>query len=108
MKILFVADGRSPIALNWMSYFVDTAHEVHLASTFACKPDLNLASFHLVPVAFMDSNLVNGDTMAGIGTKVLEVEFEPIFVPVFVIGLGRLHCQVTAKALENLIDSNKS
>ena len=52
MKILFVADGRSPIALNWIQYFVQTGHEVHLASTFPCQPELKLASLHIIPVAF--------------------------------------------------------
>ena len=52
MRILFVADGRSPIALNWMRYFVEGGHEVHLASTFRAKPQLDLASLHFVPVAF--------------------------------------------------------
>lgn len=51
MRILFVADGRSPIALQWIENFVDR-HEVHLASTFACEPILKLASLHFVPVAF--------------------------------------------------------
>jgi glycosyltransferase involved in cell wall biosynthesis len=54
MRILFVADGRSPIALNWMSYFVDSNHEIHLATTFACEPDLKFTSIHLVPVAFSE------------------------------------------------------
>lgn len=52
MKILFVADGRSPIALNWIEYFLAGKYEVHLASTFTCSVDARLASFHLVPVAF--------------------------------------------------------
>ena len=52
MRILFVADGRSPIALNWMHYFAQSGHEVHLASTFSCQPQLDLTSFHLAPVAF--------------------------------------------------------
>jgi hypothetical protein len=61
MKILFVADGRSPITLNWLRYFVERGDEVHLASTFACHPasttlagppDLKLASLDVVPVAF--------------------------------------------------------
>lgn len=52
MRLFFVADGRSPIALNWISYFVRRGHEVHLASTFACKPDLKLASLSIIPVAF--------------------------------------------------------
>jgi len=52
MRLLFVADGRSPIALNWISHFIDAGHEVHLISTFHCKPDLRLASLKIVPVAF--------------------------------------------------------
>lgn len=52
MKILFVADGRSPTAINWMRYFVERGDEVHLASTFFCQPDLNLASLNVTPVAF--------------------------------------------------------
>jgi hypothetical protein len=51
MRILFVADGRSPIAMQWMEYFVKAGHEVHLASTFACEPSLKFASLHFVPVA---------------------------------------------------------
>jgi glycosyltransferase involved in cell wall biosynthesis len=52
MKLLFVADGRSPIALNWMRWWIDKGHEVHLASTFACDPIPGLAGLDLTPVAF--------------------------------------------------------
>lgn len=52
MRLLFVADGRSPISLNWIRYFADSGHEVHLASTFACEPGLPLASLQVVPAAF--------------------------------------------------------
>ncbi|MBN2385832.1 MAG: glycosyltransferase family 4 protein [Anaerolineales bacterium] len=52
MRILFVADGRSPIALNWIRYWAERGDEVHLASTFACAPDLAVRSLDLVPVAF--------------------------------------------------------
>jgi glycosyltransferase involved in cell wall biosynthesis len=52
MRILFIADGRSPIALNWMGYFIRQGHEVHLASTYHCAPQLNLASIHILPMAF--------------------------------------------------------
>lgn len=52
MRLLYVADGRSPIALNWISYFVGRGHQVHLASTFSCAPELDFASLHFIPVAF--------------------------------------------------------
>ncbi|MCX6079761.1 MAG: glycosyltransferase family 4 protein [Chloroflexi bacterium] len=52
MRLLFVADGRSPTALNWIRYFVDRGDEVFLASTFGCQPGLKLAGLEIVPVAF--------------------------------------------------------
>jgi glycosyltransferase involved in cell wall biosynthesis len=52
MRLLFVADGRSPIALNWIEYFLAQEHEVHLASTFQSPPDPRLASYTFVPAAF--------------------------------------------------------
>jgi glycosyltransferase involved in cell wall biosynthesis len=52
MRLMFVADGRSPTALNWIAHFVKAGHEVHLISTALCAPDLDLASFQMIPVAF--------------------------------------------------------
>ena len=52
MRLLFVADGRSPIAINWIRYFVERGDEVHLATTFACQPDLDLSGLDITPVAF--------------------------------------------------------
>jgi glycosyltransferase involved in cell wall biosynthesis len=52
MRILFVADGRSPIAQNWIRFFVERGDEVHLVSTFPFEWDVALAGRHVVPVAF--------------------------------------------------------
>ena len=52
MRLLFIADGRSPTALNWMRHFIDADHEVHLLTTFPCQPELDVASTHFIPVAF--------------------------------------------------------
>jgi glycosyltransferase involved in cell wall biosynthesis len=52
LKLLFVVDGRSPIALNWIRYFVEKKHEVHIASMYPCQPDLELASLTIIPVTF--------------------------------------------------------
>jgi glycosyltransferase involved in cell wall biosynthesis len=52
MRILFVADGRSPIAQNWIRHFVGQDNEVYLASTFACTVDFPLNGLEIVPVAF--------------------------------------------------------
>ncbi|HWQ84174.1 MAG TPA: glycosyltransferase family 4 protein [Anaerolineales bacterium] len=52
LRILMVADGRSPIALNWIAGLVDAGLEVHLQSTFPARPELPLASCEVLPVAF--------------------------------------------------------
>ena len=54
MRLLFVADGRSPIALNWIDYFLRQEEQVHLVSTFPCAADPRLASFTCIPVAFSE------------------------------------------------------
>jgi glycosyltransferase involved in cell wall biosynthesis len=52
MRLLFVADGRSPTARNWIQYWIARGDEVHLASTFACDPLPGLAGLEIAPVAF--------------------------------------------------------
>ena len=52
MRLLFVVDGRSPIALDWIKHFVERGDEVHLVSTYSCQPNLGFASIHFIPVAF--------------------------------------------------------
>lgn len=52
MRLLFIADGRSPTALSWLRYWVDRGHFVHLVSTYPCDPLGGLVSFNVFPVAF--------------------------------------------------------
>ncbi len=69
MKILFIADGRSPIALNWMKYFVDEGHEVHLASMYPSQPDIEFATVSIIPVAFSGSVANEGSSSGGKSLK---------------------------------------
>jgi glycosyltransferase involved in cell wall biosynthesis len=52
MRILFVADGRSPIAQSWMRYFVDRGDEIYLATTFQCELGFPVKRLEFTPVAF--------------------------------------------------------
>jgi glycosyltransferase involved in cell wall biosynthesis len=54
MKLLYIADGRSPIAQNWISYFIQKGYEVHLISTFPCQPLAGLAFFDTIPLAMSE------------------------------------------------------
>ena len=52
MRYLFVVDGRSPIAINWIRHFADRGNEVYIASTFACSLDFPIHGIEITPVAF--------------------------------------------------------
>ncbi len=66
MRILFVADGRSPIALNWMAYFLEAGDEVHLVSLYPCQTDLPFASVHWLRVPFLGSDIAARPHQAGL------------------------------------------
>lgn len=53
MRLLFVVDARSPIAMNWIRHFVECGEdEVYIASTFPVKLDVSIKRLEVVPVAF--------------------------------------------------------
>ena len=62
LRLLFIADGRSPIALNWIAHFVDRGDDVHLVSTFPCEPALRLASLTIIPAALSQAAGPGGGT----------------------------------------------
>jgi glycosyltransferase involved in cell wall biosynthesis len=52
MRYLFVVDGRSPIAVNWIHHFAERGDEIYIASTFACFVDFPINGLEITPVAF--------------------------------------------------------
>jgi glycosyltransferase involved in cell wall biosynthesis len=52
MRLLFVVDARSPIAMNWIRHFVERGDEVHIASTFVPNLDVSIKRLEIIPVAF--------------------------------------------------------
>ena len=66
MKILFVADGRSPIAHNWIKYWTRENHEVSLVSTYPTQIELPLTRLDILPVAF---SRAKSSTSAATGKK---------------------------------------
>jgi len=78
MRLLFVADGRSPIALNWIEYFVQTGHEVHLVSTFVSAPNLAFASLHTLPVAFSSLRSRETGNIPGSSSKGSSLKHVPV------------------------------
>lgn len=64
MRLLYVVDGRSPIARSWIEYFIGAGHEVHLVSSRPAPPLEGMASLSVVPVAFSGFG-ANGAASAG-------------------------------------------
>lgn len=52
MRVLLVADGRSPITRRWIGGLLSLHHEVTLVSTFPCSPVEGTTATYLLPVAF--------------------------------------------------------
>jgi glycosyltransferase involved in cell wall biosynthesis len=51
MRLLFLADARSAIAVNWVRWFVERKQEVHWVSSRPAEPPLpGLASFRILPL----------------------------------------------------------
>ena len=71
MKILYLADGRSPTAIHWIKYFVDQSHSCHLVSLFPCQPDIKLASLKINPLRFSGA-IGNRQAEDGVKTKFLK------------------------------------
>ncbi len=51
MRLLLIADGRSPIARRWLEMLLAGGIEVHLVSTFPCEQPAGVTSFKVMPVA---------------------------------------------------------
>jgi glycosyltransferase involved in cell wall biosynthesis len=107
MRLLFVVDGRSPIALNWMRFFVERGDEVHLASTFACQPGLSLASLTIVPVALSGLKA----RQAGNALQNRRASANPLWGPAFVgmrtrmrQWLGPLSLSFASRRLQAVVD----
>ena len=52
LRILLVADGRSPITHGWVKMLKLSGFEVDLASTFPCTPIDGIREMEIIPVAF--------------------------------------------------------
>ena len=71
MRLLFLADGRSPIALNWIAYFIESGDEVHLVSLYPCQTDLPFASVRWLPTPFLGSEIAAQSSQATLLRRLL-------------------------------------
>ncbi|MEJ2757024.1 MAG: glycosyltransferase, partial [Anaerolineales bacterium] len=85
MRILYIVDGRSPTARNWIAHFISAGHEVHMISTGICTRMLGLASLHILPVAFSDAGVPDvSDQAAQVNRRDLLRKLTPMWLRTFV------------------------
>ena len=102
MKLLFVADGRSPTARNWIRYFCEQGDHVVLVTTFACDPIEGVAAKYDLPVAFSSVKKPSGasnNPLFGAATLKLRTVIRQWLGPRSVARAGRI--------LRNIIQSEK-
>ncbi|GAB4470025.1 MAG: hypothetical protein Kow0088_02470 [Anaerolineales bacterium] len=71
MRLLYLADGRSPIALNWMAYFIEAGEEVHLVTLYPPQTNLAFASVYWLGVPFLGSELAAYSSRASLLRRLL-------------------------------------
>ncbi len=104
MRLLFVADGRSPIALNWIRYFAERGDEVYLASTFDCSPDLPLKGLDFTPVAYSKIRTRSRGSDPGLTRYVrLQRAIRDLFGPLTVAHASRRLREVAAHVRPELV-----
>lgn len=52
MKLLLIADGRSPITRRWIAMLQPLNYEIVLVSSYPCEPIEGLKKLHILPLAF--------------------------------------------------------
>ncbi len=83
MRILLVADGRSPTTRRWVKAVVAIGHEVTLVSTYPCAPVEGVSADVCLPVAFSalagSAKGGGGSGSGGLGRRVVS-SFRPAFM----------------------------
>ena len=102
MRLLYIADGRSPTARNWISYFIQQDHQVHLVSTSPCEEIPGLVSLDVLPVAFSQVGLQGSGEKTERG---MLRRITPLWLRTFIRQwLGPLTLSKAARRLSALID----
>lgn len=106
MKILLVADGRSPITRQWTKTVSGLQHIIHLVSTFPCDPIPEIEQLTIIPVAFSHlagTQVAGGRQAKKTGRGVVRKLRKPLMVLRY--WLGPLTLRKAAKQLQDVISA---
>ncbi len=77
MKLLLIADGRSPITRRWIAMLKPLNYELVLISSYPCEPIAGLYKLYTLPLAFASQ----GGSQAGTGSANLAKQLISRFRP---------------------------
>ncbi len=77
MKLLLIADGRSPITRRWIAMLKPLNYELVLVSSYPCEPIAGLNKLYTLPLAFASQ----GGSQAGAGSASLAKQLISRFRP---------------------------
>ena len=113
MRILMVADGRSPNTRRWLSSLLQLGYEVRLISSYPCSRPPGVTDFEVIPLAF--SQLAGHDLTSPSG-KTKKISSRDLlrrmvtrFRPLFLAGrylMGPLSLQRQAKRFVYKVEEN--
>ncbi len=90
MRICYIADARSPIAQNWIRYFVERGDEVHVISSYPCASDaipgatnypfpIGLAHFAGSKPGTLQTSAASSPTQKLARTLIRQVGMQPVY-----------------------------
>ncbi len=112
MRVLLVADGRSPTTLRWLNSLYQLGYHVRLISSYPCDRPVGLDNFEVIPLAYSQFASASGTprsaskqkTSTGL-LKSLVNQFRPAFQTVRYI-LGPISVPRRSRAFIGSVDAD--
>ncbi len=113
MKILLVADGRSPTTRRWLEGLLAQGHKVFLVSSYPCEPPSPSVEIRVLPIAFGNlakRQAVTGNLSHPVGSsgslKRIAGRFRPLFLTGrYLLGPASLDLSGAARRFNQLVSS---
>lgn len=106
LRILLLADGRSPITRRWITMLKPLGFRVSLVSSYPCDPVPGVASFYILPLAFSQFGGSQAGGTSATGVKKLVRRIRPVAQAVR-HALGPWTLPLKVKKLQQIIEAEQ-
>lgn len=106
LRILLLADGRSPITRRWIAMLKPLGFHVSLVSSYPCDPVPEVASLYILPLAFSQFGGSQAGGKSATGLKKLIMHIRPLAQAVR-HALGPWTLPLKVKKLQQIIETEQ-